>query len=115
MARRLDDWYGYSGGWGWRGLFCWSTYNPISKWDWYQVGGRWTNDIPDDMCLVDQLPTDFKPFAFITPDGKWHECGRMRWWAIVSDEKDESAWEQEYQQALTDYPDTLAVLVDCHI
>jgi len=23
-------------------LFEWSTYNPQSKWDWYQVGGRWS-------------------------------------------------------------------------
>lgn len=25
-----------------RGLYLWSTYNPDSKWDWYEVGGRWT-------------------------------------------------------------------------
>lgn len=23
-------------------LYRWSTYNPNSKWDWYQIGGRWT-------------------------------------------------------------------------
>jgi hypothetical protein len=23
------------------GIYEWSTYNPKSKWDWYQVGGRW--------------------------------------------------------------------------
>lgn len=23
------------------GIYVWSTYNPKSKWDWYQVGGRW--------------------------------------------------------------------------
>lgn len=25
------------------GYFTWSTYNPQSKWDWYVVGGRWSN------------------------------------------------------------------------
>lgn len=25
-----------------KGLYHWSTYNPQSKWDWYEVGGRWT-------------------------------------------------------------------------
>lgn len=24
------------------GIYEWSTYNPKSKWDWYQIGGRWT-------------------------------------------------------------------------
>lgn len=24
------------------GLYEWSTYNPKSKWDWYQIGGRWS-------------------------------------------------------------------------
>lgn len=23
------------------GLFTWSRYNPLSKWDWYALGGRW--------------------------------------------------------------------------
>lgn len=26
--------------------FTWSTYNPDSKWDWYQVGGRWSGYFP---------------------------------------------------------------------
>ena len=24
------------------GLYTWSTYNPKSQWDWYEIGGRWT-------------------------------------------------------------------------
>lgn len=24
----------------------WTTYNPISKWDWYVIGGRWNDCIP---------------------------------------------------------------------
>jgi hypothetical protein len=24
------------------GLYTWTTYNPLSKWDWYTLGGRWT-------------------------------------------------------------------------
>jgi hypothetical protein len=23
----------------------WSTYNPNSKWDWYQIGGRWSGEL----------------------------------------------------------------------
>jgi hypothetical protein len=27
-------------------LGCLSTYNPLSKWDWYEVGGRWAGFFP---------------------------------------------------------------------
>lgn len=36
------DEYGADG----EGLYRWSTYNPQSKWDWYQVGGRWQGFFP---------------------------------------------------------------------
>lgn len=26
--------------------YTWSTYNPDSKWDWYQIGGRWSGYFP---------------------------------------------------------------------
>ena len=29
-----------------RGAFQWSTYNPRSKWDWYELGGRWQGFFP---------------------------------------------------------------------
>ncbi len=40
--------------------FTWSTYNPESKWDWYQIGGRWSYYFPyrtriavnDEMSLI---------------------------------------------------------------
>lgn len=28
------------------GLYSWSTYNPLSRWDWYTLGGRWTGFFP---------------------------------------------------------------------
>jgi hypothetical protein len=40
--------------------FEWSTYNPLSKWDWYAVGGRWSGYFqakpdarPQDIIAVD--------------------------------------------------------------
>lgn len=27
------------------GLYQWTTYNPQSKWDWYELGGRWTGHL----------------------------------------------------------------------
>ena len=32
---------GEGGGKDRKGYFYWSTYNPKSKWDFYQIGGRW--------------------------------------------------------------------------
>lgn len=47
---------------------------------------------------------------------KWYEKGDMGWWGFVSDEKDESVWNQEFQKLLDSVPDdTLLTVVDCHI
>lgn len=42
LAAHLEDWCGEAGGIEDGRLFYLSTYNPNSKWDWYQLGGRWT-------------------------------------------------------------------------
>jgi hypothetical protein len=39
-AAQIKEYFG-EGGEDKKGYFYWSTYNPQSKWDWYQVGGRW--------------------------------------------------------------------------
>lgn len=52
----------------------------------------------------------------VVKDRKWYECGRMGWWACVSDEKDEGVWEKEFAELIDALPgDTLLTLVDCHI
>lgn len=33
--------------------YTWSTYNPNSKWDWYQIGGRWSYYFPAKATLTD--------------------------------------------------------------
>ena len=44
----------------------WSTYNPDSKWDWYSVGGRWSQSIKTksgehvNLCLLGEI--DWSPF-----------------------------------------------------
>lgn len=63
-----DDWNGNN----WRkdedGVWAvYSSYNPNSKWDWYSVGGRWSNSIKTksgefvDMCKFDEI--DFDPYS----------------------------------------------------
>lgn len=54
-------------------------------------------------------------FAVIK-DGKWYERGSMGWWAVISDEKDQDAWDREFMKLFESLPeDTLLTLVDCHI
>lgn len=57
-----------------------STYNPDSKWDWYEVGGRWSNMLTTidgekvDECLVKHLN--------LTPDKESYDKA-IRFWELV--------------------------------
>ena len=68
-----------------------------------------------DIMLASKLPKDYVPFAIVDPKGQWHEKGEMGWWAMVSNEKDEKAWEKEAKDLLSRYDLSLAVLCDLHI
>jgi len=114
-----------------------STYNPNSKWDWFVLGGRWSGSIQlkdgakgksgksgtfgnptgidqarkKDIANLDKLKT----FA-ILKDGKWYERGKMGWWGIVHDEKEEEQWDTELKKLIQEIPDdTLISIFDCHI
>lgn len=116
-----------------------STYNPISKWDWWRIGGRWDGWVHgawresvdggfnfgaeheqvafnsthvSDLLARDELPV---PFAVLTPDGVWHEKGQMHWLAIVKNPKQSADWEAEVRTLYEQHRDCLAVAVDCHI
>ena len=100
-----------------------STYNPDSKWDWYEVGGRWNNVLTtqngtktneDLVSEIDWNETSC-PFAFIDPIGRWYEKGEMGWWAIVANEKDKDSWQEEFKKAVKEYNDCTVTVVDCHI
>lgn len=112
-----------------------SDYNPNSKWDWYSLGGRWSGDITlkegkkgvcgrsgvfnNKVGIDSALKGDIANFEELIPfavlkDGKWYEKGKMGWWAVVSDEKDN--WNDEFLKLVKDLPDdTLISMYDCHI
>ncbi len=117
-----------------------STYNPRSRWDWYRVGGRWDGEITNNiqtsengfnfdkkhettrnnMMLLDEttspIPDKWIPFAIVTPDGEWHEKGKMGWWACVSDKK--ANWKDIAREIFEKYRGDrkyLVVACDCHI
>jgi hypothetical protein len=108
-----------------------STYNPKSKWDWWVVGGRWhgivrhgvfreggdQESLADNAAPVSDLKENIPEYihAIVTPDGAWHEQGRMGWWGMVRDEKPEDAWRSEAAALLLDHRQALAVGCDLHI
>jgi hypothetical protein len=63
----------------------------------------------------------FCPFACVltapagAPPG-WYQRGEMGWWAIVRDEKDDTAWSDEFAKLVDAMdPGTWVTVVDCHI
>lgn len=116
-----------------------STYNPKSKWDYYEVGGRWGTFLQDhDPSIIDanlaprttvkvgdysfgpdvDTGKEFITYAVLTPDGEWHECGAMAWFNLSSaTEEERNDWDKNYKARFIDTadPDWLLTIVDCHI
>ena len=182
-----------------------STYNPQSKWDWWQIGGRWTGHWSPDyepekdprntetcrMCQGSGMRTDIvelhgklasgewvaeserpafakdwtaddcheylgktgcnscqgkgtrsvwptgwvshpgdtlpvaalleldaldaSTFAVLTPEGEWVERGKMGWFGMCQDEQEVTDWVAQWKETLEQFPDHIAVVVDCHI
>lgn len=100
-----------------------STNNPNSKWDWYQVGGRWDGFLPTkDGRWVNETTVgelDLKSFQCtfaLVKEGQWHEKGEMGWFSMVSQEKETDEWSTQLHQLLTNLPPaTLITVIDAHI
>ena len=154
-----------------------TTYNPLSKWDYYDVGGGWkgylrlkngehTNSAKvseidfssgkEDYkkalrfwdIVVEHAPAKpeenyfsiygekyfrdfygdretyarrqamFSTYAVVTPDGEWHECGRMGWWGTSDETPETSAdWDEHYFERFIKNaaPNLIMTIVDCHI
>lgn len=103
-----------------------STYNPNSKLDSFDTGGRWHslfNDIDMDnfpvpvSLILDKLEKNNKPvlFGYVTPEKEWIEKGEMGWWGVVNHEKEN--WIEEEKSILEKYNDGnfSVIIIDCHI
>lgn len=107
-----------------------SRYNPLSKWDWYSIGGRWDGHLKEQGVAVissnaafarDVQTAAYVPFAILSPrethqkqaHDNWSEKGQMGWFAIVANENDN--WPAIANELLGKYSGCIAVLVDCHI
>lgn len=154
----------------------WTTYNPDSKWDWYSIGGRFSDlletyttvsewfsgysdsakvknidfagsreiydesivewdDIMNDIANTwytkeyyqeyydsaedyARRNSEFNTLAVVTPDGKWHEKGRMGWFGVSSETPEEARdWDRHYRERFIDTadPEWILTIVDCHI
>ena len=133
LAGKLREWHGAEGGIESGRLFVWSTENPQAKYDWYEVGGRFsgyfrlTEPVParwwqrllgkgpiDRVNRAVKRQVDSKavfadPPAALLVDGAWHEC------PMTSEEQKLKIWKAEFA-ALFDRLPTDAVLtaVDVH-
>lgn len=108
-----------------------SKYNPNAKWDWYQVGGRWANElilkertVNGDLITTDQAEMSeidwdcmFEqkriPFCFVTIEGEWLECGDV---GLVDNKYDYDQWYEifiDYIKTLKE--DDLVTVIDFHI
>ena len=133
LAAKLREWHGAEGGIEGDRLFVWSTENPRSKYDWYQVGGRFAGFLhlreplpaswwqrllgkgPIDRASralkhqVDAGAVLADPPAALLVDGVWHEC------PLTTDEGRLSAWKSEFAALFEDVPsDSVLTVVDIH-
>lgn len=52
----------------------------------------------------------------VLKDGQWYERGRMGWFGVVFDEKDEDEWQRQFDALVESLsPETRITMVDCHI
>lgn len=134
--KQFADWYHGEGVYDKQGNRL-ISYNPNSKWDWWEIGGRWDGIIRNNRqsskngfnfnekhytlnnntVKVEQLINDCQqyPFAIVAPDGEWYEKGKMGWWACVADEKEKDLWEKQCREVFEKYKDCFAVGCDLHI
>ena len=69
--------------------------------------------------VYEKIQTEFWTRAVITPDGEWHELGRMGWFGMSSEEPEDTLeWVEKYYERFIEPAIengwTLNI-IDCHI
>lgn len=112
------------------GSYRMTTINPQGKWDCYTFIEAEPNELGTPIlypCPVAELPV-VVPYALVTPDGQWHEAGEevgvKAFTKIYLPEiylpdnghiSEEANWDLKVQEIIAQYPDSLAVGLNCHI
>lgn len=79
---------------------------------------QYYRDYYGDRETYARYTAQFSTFAVVTPDGEWHEKGKMGWFACSSETPEEARdWEEHYRERFIDTadPDLILTIVDCHI
>lgn len=94
----------------------WAQYQRELAKDTKAETAAWISGVTPDMDETTYLNTDsgFSTFAFLK-DGQWLQRGRMGWWGMVGDDK-EDAWRGEFGDLMGALgADQWITVVDCHI
>ncbi|GAH78552.1 unnamed protein product, partial [marine sediment metagenome] len=95
--------------------------------DYYNVGRIWEDFLLRkdgtgcDSCLITEV--DWKKpiitYAVVTPDGKWHSKGKMGWFGIGNETKEQARnWNLDfYDHFIKMYlsSEFFVTILDCHI
>lgn len=100
----MKDWSGCKGGIDGKGLYQLSRDNPNSKWDWYQLGGRWSGyfTLKKDRIgkLGDHRAKQFDPTLPDLPPGKADQArkGDIDWKAMAIEQAENAQkWWEEFK------------------
>lgn len=101
-----------------------STYNPQSEYDYFLIGGRWNNVLPNNSNFIKVKEflllkdTDFEkklPFALIESNGDWNKSVDIGWFGVSSNDKEQNQWSQEVRRILENNKEYMIAVIDCHI
>jgi hypothetical protein len=90
------------------GVYVLADTNPNGKYK------RWSlNSLANDVWPVSALPRDLTPHAVVTPDGQWHALFPNIWGRVPA-AQDQQRITQEAYALMNQYPNHLAVRLECH-
>lgn len=87
------------------GLYWVTTANPQGHWDGWML-----HDLQEDVTPVSALPPAVDLWGVVTPDGTWHDFENE--WDWPEERKADSR--RRARELIDQFPDHLAVMLDCH-
>lgn len=84
-----------------------STYNPMSKWDWWEIGGRWADYMSEHAAAVDGESAQVKDILIrVHDDGEETLANKFpddyKYWKTIKNGTAKAFYKVEYLQSL--YP-----------
>ena len=95
----------------------WKRGTPTGRWELDEYKRDVVEDRFPDAWTYARWRSELWFHAVVTPDGKWHEVGKMLWCGISTETgADIRDWLNNFlSRFINPYPDCTAVVVDCHI